>query len=501
MRLSLAKTIWLSAVGALLLGVVSSTAVLLWAIRAQKAVETILSENLGQAAAIADLKIALLELNGLVALRILDDPATATATGDIERQEARLADEFARVDRIPWEPDQRALIGPLRNAFEAYEVRRRAVSALVGCGDISGARRELQHELNATHARLFELCERLNKANNRDIEMAIRSRQEQTQRVGVWVGISLVLAAVLVSGLLWFSFNAVFRPLRRMADEARRHVPEADRAGRRDELHTLGRYLDDLKADVVEARSSLAQSRSHLMDAEKLAVVGRLAAGVAHEIRSPLTALKLRLFSMQKASGAAGPSLGDFQVMSEEIARLDNIVRNFLEFSRPPEIHRRQHDISLLLDKTVEILRYRTDAGHIRIERTQPQDLPPALVDGQQMRQVFINLMNNAIDAQPNGGVLRIGIAVASRAGRPGLIRVRLGDNGPGVPAAIRERIFDPFATTKTDGAGLGLWIARRIMTEHGGDLELEESTERGTTFAVWIPAHQEDPSEQGAGS
>jgi signal transduction histidine kinase len=101
--------------------------------------------------------------------------------------------------------------------------------------------------------------------------------------------------------------------------------------------------------------------------------------------------------------------------------------------------------------------------------------------------QVFINLLNNAIDALPDQGAIHIAVAIELMDGQP-MIVARIGDNGPAIPADLKERIFDPFCSTKKDGAGLGLWISQRIMQEHGGRLELESSTAKETVFAVWIP-------------
>ena len=494
MQLSLSNKVWLSLAGVLILAGLSSGLVLLWAISSQKTVEAILADNLGQAAAIAELKIAFMEEAADVSAYVIDpSPARKQEVGE---REARFQAQFERVDQMRWEPDQRDLIGPIDNAYRACEAARQQMMALAADGNAAGSKLMLQHEWMGHCQRMRELCEALHQANNRDIDDSISSRREQTQEVGQWIGIGLVLATGLAGGVLWLFVRLAFQPLHRMADEATQNSQPRVRVAPRDELQTLGLYLDTLKADVRDARSHLAQTRDHLLDAEKLAAVGRLAAGVAHEIRSPLTSLKLRLFSMQKALGEGPRYQTDIQIMSDEITRLDNIVRNFLEFSRPPAIQASRHDICLLLEKTVDLLRYKFNAGRVRLELAAASDLPPALVDAQQLRQVFINLLNNAIDALPNGGQIDLTAAVAKDAADRRMIVVRVSDNGPGIAADIRDRVFDPFVSTKPDGAGLGLWIAQRIVAEHKGRLEIESSTGRGTVFAIWLPAAQEKSNE-----
>ena len=498
MQLSLPSKIWLSLAVTLILAGLSSGLVLLWAMREQRAVEALLADNLGQASAITELRIAFMEEEADVSAYTID--ASADRARDIRQQEARLHAQIERMRQIRWEPDQGVLIGPINDAYRACQATWEQIMTLAAGSNSAAAQAILQHESAAHGQRMHELCANLNQANDRDIEASLRARREQTHEVGMWVGICLMLATGLVGGLLWSSVHVVFQPLRRMADEAIQHSRPQALAMPQDELQTLGLYLDNLKADVHDARSHLAQTHDHLLDAEKLAAVGRLAAGVAHEIRSPLTSLKLRLFSMQKALGGGPRYQTDIQVMSDEITRLDNIIRNFLEFSRPPAIQVGRCDIDLLLEKTVDLLRYKTDAGRVRLELSAAPDLPPALVDAQQLRQVFINLLNNAVDALPNGGRIDLTAALENDgAGRP-MIVVRVCDNGPGIPAAIRDRIFDPFVSTKQDGAGLGLWIAQRIVGELKGRLEIEASTERGTVFAVWLPADQEKINEPNTG-
>ena len=147
-----------------------------------------------------------------------------------------------------------------------------------------------------------------------------------------------------------------------------------------------------------------------------------------------------------------------------------------------------RYSISLLLDKTVELLRYRLENAGIRLDRVEPPNLPPVLADAQQVRQVLINLINNAIDVLPQGGTIQVAVSVEPESRGRAMAVVRIRDNGPGITDDIRERIFDPFFSTKQGGAGLGLWIAQRIMTEHGGRVECAKSASQGAVFAVWIP-------------
>jgi signal transduction histidine kinase len=231
--------------------------------------------------------------------------------------------------------------------------------------------------------------------------------------------------------------------------------------------------------------------------AEKLASVGKLAASVAHEIRNPLTAMKMWLFSIQEAvqgNADLGRRLG---IISEEITRLESIVRNFLEFSRPMTLHCRPQDIGAVIDQTLEFLGPRFQAEKINITCKPRSALPPVMADAAQLKQVLLNLLGNAADAIAGGGEVRITSNAEKDAdGRP-MVVVRIGDTGPGMPRDIQCRIFEPFFTTKDKGSGLGLCIAAQVMVRHGGRLVLESSTEMGTTFAVWMPIAPEEANGQ----
>ncbi len=313
------------------------------------------------------------------------------------------------------------------------------------------------------------------------------------------VGISMVLMAVLGALLIWLFFHGVLLPLRRMAADARRFSGEDAIAKGRppDELHTVGHYLRALMSEIADTRTNLALSRSQLFHVERLATAGKLAASMAHEIRSPLTAIKMWLFAIRTALGPNADLHRKFDIVSEEIARLESMVRNFLEFPRPAASALRPQCIAAVLDKTVDLARHRIRQSRLTFQRDKPQELPPVLADPQQLEQVFLNLLNNAVEATAEGGEIRLLTAFERDRDNAEYVIVRVQDTGSGIPEASREQIFDPFYTTKENGTGLGLYIAAQIMTQLGGRLVLEGSTPAGTTFAAWVPTAKREDHEQ----
>jgi signal transduction histidine kinase len=236
-------------------------------------------------------------------------------------------------------------------------------------------------------------------------------------------------------------------------------------------------------ADGPPDRASMARQ-------ERLASLGVLAAGVAHEIRNPLTALKFRLFSLKKALPPSLVEHEDLLVLSREINRLERIVKDFLEFARPAEPRRTSVHAAQLMQEVHDLLRSEFEKRGIQ---TRLEVDPGAWVsaDRQQLQQVLINLLQNAAESTPAGG--RVTLAVRQGAARlfkraRSMVIFEVADTGQGIPAGNESRIFDPFFSTKEGGSGLGLSIAARIAEMHEGHLQFASQPGRGTTFTLVLP-------------
>ena len=237
-----------------------------------------------------------------------------------------------------------------------------------------------------------------------------------------------------------------------------------------------------------ETRTELERSKEHLLQAEKLALVGKLAAGMAHSIRNPLTSVKMRLFSLRRTLDVSDTQEEDLDVISEEIRHLDNIVGNFLEFSRPPKIKKQNVSPSDVVDMALELLRHRLDSYEAEVTLKRRQRLPVVSVDAEQLKEVLVNLLVNACEA--TGGAVRIEITEEQTTLEPfgDVVRIQVKDDGPGIPEDNVKRVFDPFFSTKEEGTGLGLSIADRILKDHGGTLTVISKEGEGATFIMTIP-------------
>ena len=241
---------------------------------------------------------------------------------------------------------------------------------------------------------------------------------------------------------------------------------------------------------IAPLRVKLIESQALVERHEKLASLGVLAAGVAHEIRNPLTAIKARLFTQQKALAPASRERADAEFIGREIDRLERIVRDFLRFARPVEPERVSLSPANLLDELRELMapQLRESSIDLAVERAVETMV---LADPEQIKQVLINLVQNAAEALSKGGTIKLR-AVESRIALGGRMRdvviIEVEDSGTGIPPEVQERLFDPFFTTKQSGTGLGLSIAARIVEKHAGAIRVQSGVNRGTTFGVVLP-------------
>jgi signal transduction histidine kinase len=255
---------------------------------------------------------------------------------------------------------------------------------------------------------------------------------------------------------------------------------------------------------ILPLQRQLHDSRLQLQRQEKLASLGVLSAGIAHEIRNPLTALKARLFTLRKAisafaSGetliAAGSSAAeDVGVINSEVDRLERIVREILRFARPPEPDLAAVDPIALLRRVRDLIAPQWTAAGVRLELDETPT--PALEgDADQLEQALINLVQNAAEAMPGGGVVRLRAFAGGHlpsipgARRRAAVTLEVADNGSGIAPDVQPRLFDPFFTTKSNGTGLGLALTARILEKNGGRISFETAPGRGTTFTLVLPA------------
>ncbi len=243
-----------------------------------------------------------------------------------------------------------------------------------------------------------------------------------------------------------------------------------------------------LLRDVQQQMDRLKETQAQLVQAAKLAALGELAAGVAHELNNPLTSILGFTALLLNATPSESPSRHDLEIVAKQARRARDIVRNLLGFARQTKPQRLPADVNPLVCQTLDLVRQHLENSGVVIEEDYTPDLGFLTLDAGQMRQVFLNLITNAAHAMPEGGKLRVHTA---RLGDE--VAVSVSDTGVGIPAEIQDRIFEPFFTTKPvgQGTGLGLSISLGIVREHGGRITVESQVGQGSTFTVRLPTEK----------
>ena len=242
--------------------------------------------------------------------------------------------------------------------------------------------------------------------------------------------------------------------------------------------------IGDLTVAFNQMTRDLRDSRNELISAERLATAGKMAASFAHEIRNPLSSMRmLAQMLMRKQDLPESKQKQSMQYILEEIERIDVIVKGFMDFAHPAVLDSAPHNLNQVLQDVLDLMEANLNHHQISLIKKFAPDLPPISLDRDKLKQAFMNIVLNAMDAMPEGGTLEILTLRGSDK-----IRIDVVDTGVGIPPEGLNRLFEPFFTTKSQGTGLGLANAKRVLEQHGGDIRSKSVVGQGTTMSLWLP-------------
>jgi len=246
----------------------------------------------------------------------------------------------------------------------------------------------------------------------------------------------------------------------------------------------LKAFSQQMEEKIQKTTADLRKTEAQLIRSEKLAALGQLAAGIAHEIRNPLTSINILIHSLTENFPSENTNREDLRVIEEEIRRINEIVDQFLRFAKPASPLFEKTNLIPIFEEILQLLRPQIERGKVKVKK-EFEPLPLITVDKEQIKQVILNLLLNAVQAMPQGGhlTLRGKVADSDR-----WIRLSFRDSGMGIPEEDLNKLFDPFFSTKEGGVGLGLSIAHRIIDQHHGKIEVESAPGKGTLLTVWLP-------------
>ncbi|HYY58039.1 MAG TPA: ATP-binding protein [Pyrinomonadaceae bacterium] len=287
-------------------------------------------------------------------------------------------------------------------------------------------------------------------------------------------------------GLLSRAFNRMIERIRVMTEER-----EGQRLVLQERVRDATAELEQRNEQLEEANLELWRTTRRLTELERLAAAGQTAAQFAHEVGTPLNLISGHVQLLRTRLGPDEGARQRLETIGVQIERIERIVRGMLDRTRPEALELAALDLNLLLERIMDATAPALDARGVRLITQFSEPLPAVAGDADRLQQVFINLINNALDAMPDGGEIHIRTGVESPVEGAARVRVEFADTGSGMAEDVRLRIFDPLYTTKERGrgTGLGLVVVRQVMSDHQGGIEVESEAGRGTRFVLWFPA------------
>jgi two-component system sensor histidine kinase HydH len=435
-----------------------------------------LMENIGSRRAAAKLEETLTDLTKL----------HDQGEKDVEPLQDVAAEHLQEIERYADKQRERELAREIAVSFQAYREEWTATRDHPNQADL--ARRLTAIKLLASELQKFNAQQVVESESER-----LRSLQQMSAGlavIGVMGAVSgLVLGYGLARGLRQTIHQLLIR-VQVASDRLGQELPpvEWQRNGKREEDGT-----QELVHQVEQVVEKLQQKETEIRRAERLAALGQLAAGIAHEIRNPLTSIKLLVQTTRNDPEAGGLTDDDLRLIEEEIRRMERSLQTFLDYARPPQIQRAACDLPVIIQDGLSLLRGRAEQQGVTIHFEPPVQPVVIEADGEQLRQVIVNLALNAIDAMPHGGTLDLEL----RSRESDAIELSVTDTGQGIAADILPRLFEPFATGKKTGLGLGLVVVRRIVEDHGGVVRGSNLPGGGARFVVVLPVKKQQTLEK----
>ena len=458
------RVLWITAVSCLLLlGLCTAVALLLF--REQDRTARVLSEDIGSRGAAVNLEAT---LNNLITLLDRGIPDVGPLHDQV-REDLREIRNYADKDR------EKELATQTTGGFDEYLDNWRE-------------KRPTKSLADSIRLRVLKPASELRQFNGKELKQSELSHRQALQHM-VW-GLAIVAVLGPLSGLI-FGYKLA-RSLQRTIHQFLVRVQGAtDLLGQgvpAVEWQREGEPLQDGGAELLhrveQVVQRLQQRETEAKRAERLAAVGQLAAGVAHEIRNPLTSAILLIETGRRDAGAAALTDYDLDLILQELHRIESSLQQFLDFARPPKIARVSCDLGEIVRDAVSLVRGRIERAGVIIDLDLPKEGSPLLADRDQLRQVVLNLILNAIDVMPHGGKLTVSIRPTEGKG----LDLNVEDEGTGISPEILPRLFEPFATGKETGLGLGLVVSKRIVEDHRGRISGRNRPNGGAVFNVLLP-------------
>jgi len=346
-----------------------------------------------------------------------------------------------------------------------------------------------------------------------EIEVPIFARGSSSKWGSIKIGLSLedmqreisqtrvMLILIGLIGLLGGTGGAVFLssritgPLKKLVEGtfwiSRGDFSKKIKVNSRDEIRGLAESFNEMTQQLLLARKRMEAANKKLVQAEKLASIGRMSASIAHEIRNPLTSAKLNLQKVLQSEQLKQTEREHLNISQEGIGHIEKFIKELLNFTRVSELNKNYFSVREIIEESIKMMSNSLEEKNIKLHTYFQEDLPSLFVDGDKIRQVILNLLRNACEAVKKRGEIKISASRSQWNGQKA-VQIEILDSGPGIPEKEMENVFEPFFTTKSSGIGLGLANAKKIVEQHQGMIRIKGAKEQGACFEITLPAEEQ---------
>lgn len=320
-------------------------------------------------------------------------------------------------------------------------------------------------------------------------EQTIRKNDNIIRTAMYALGIGGMLMGLILGWLIArIILNPIYRLVLKVRDAAGSEVVEHIRMSPGKELEELDLHINRLISRINQAHEDLQKNRELLERSSKLAAIGKIAPALAHEIRNPLTAIKMLIYAMMEEPNLDEEKKHDLEIITHEILRVEGFLQNFLKYARPAKPQMQIIEIVPVIQETLQLMYPRFKQSNIAVTEVHEKGNLRMKADPDMIKQVIMNLVLNAVESMGSDGELTITTNTTQGEDGSQIFRISVIDSGPGIPEDIRESLFDPFVKGKDQGVGLGLSISQRIAELHHGWISATNNAGKGATFTVHIP-------------
>ncbi len=380
------------------------------------------------------------------------------------------------------EPVMKNLVS-LRNEIESY---KEALSRVITMRANSG---RLEGEENAAFAIGEDLIKRVNNIINFSqlrLEEETATSMKKIAHTKMILFTLVPLGPLLAIGLAFVFIKGITRPLGSILEATR-----SLKAGNLDyRISGLKDEFGEVASSFNDMARSLNEQMHNMQRAEQMSIVGEMAASIAHEIKNPLTGIKIALNMLLENKNLSESESEITRASFSQIKRVESLIKDVLDFARPKEPQYSLTDVNAIVDKTVSFIAavssQSNGGANVRVEKSLAGDIPELCIDPMQIQQAIMNIVLNAYDAMPGGGTLTVESTL-----RDASVIVTVSDTGNGIDRETMKKVFKPFFTTKVKGTGLGLAIIKGIVERHGGSIDIRSEVASGTSVAIALPVER----------